>query len=238
MLRHTARLNHRNITHHVFEASYPQHRIHRHYRWFARVARGRSAAARAAHQARQAPDFAKPVVDGNQSVNQSRHVVAAVAVEKIGGRGGGGGRAANKSCRSVCPCANTTASSALYSPPAAPRPSQHAKCSSSSCHHCCLATRERGGGSRRSVIATVSLTPAAPSILLPNFGIRLLAHAACNDSNRRLTPPQHTSRFYGKLHMSKPLLSSINIPPSSPPIADLADCFAPDFLALRAEKEK
>jgi hypothetical protein len=38
--------------------------------------------------------------------------------------------------------------------------------------------------------------------------------------------------------MSKPLLSSINIPPSSPPIAELADCFALDFLALRAKKDK
>ena len=38
--------------------------------------------------------------------------------------------------------------------------------------------------------------------------------------------------------MSKPLLSSIDIPPSSPPTAELADCFALDFLALRAEKKK
>ena len=96
MLRHTARLNHRNMTHHVFEASYPQHRIHRHYRWFAcvRVARGSSAAARAARQARQAPDFAKPVVDGNQSVNQSRHVVAAVGDSRWQHAGGDGDGAA------------------------------------------------------------------------------------------------------------------------------------------------
>jgi hypothetical protein len=43
---------------------------------------------------RQAPDFAKPVVDGNQSVNQSRHVVAAVSDSRWKHAGGDGDGAA------------------------------------------------------------------------------------------------------------------------------------------------
>jgi hypothetical protein len=51
------------------------------------------------------------------------------------------------------------------------------------------------------------------------------------DCNRCLPPPKAP-------HMSKPLLSPIDIPPSSPPCAPPAVCFAIDFLAFRAAHEE